>query len=267
MSGLTQEQIAKRRHSIGGSDASILMSGDPAAILALWETKTGRREPDDLSRVLPVQMGIWTEPLNRRWYTMTTGNKISEVGVEYARLDHKWLTCTLDGIVEAERAVFEAKHVNAFATPEEVAQKYMAQLHHCMSCTGRERAVLSIFLGTLKYETFLVERDEFYGATLLDYERAFWKSVTTDTPPGDLPQVATPQAGPIKLRTVDMTGNNAWASSAIDWIRTAEPAKTFEKAAKTLKAMVEADVGEACGHGIAIKRARNGSLTIRESRL
>lgn len=264
MSGLTKEQIAKRRFSIGGSDANILMSGDPAAILGLWETKLGMREPDDLSRVLPVQFGIYTEPLNRRWYMQETGNEISDVGAERVHPCFDFLTCTLDGFVAKERAVFEAKCVNAFSNAEETAQKYMGQLHHNMAVCGLQRAVLSVFIGTLKYEHFIVESDPFYAATLLENESAFWAHVQAKTPPGELPTIAAPQVGPVKLRKVDMSGSNSWATQASNWKATKDIAKKFKTAEAELKALMLPDMGEAFGGGVQCKRSKDNKLSITE---
>ena len=51
----------ERPKTIGGSDAVRIMEGDWHT---LWKEKTGRQEPKDLSRVLPVQLGILSETLN-----------------------------------------------------------------------------------------------------------------------------------------------------------------------------------------------------------
>lgn len=266
MSGLTAEQIAKRRHSIGGSDANIIMSGDQQAILGLWEIKTGRAEGPDLSEVLPVQMGLATEELNRRWYRLKSGNEVTAIGRECAAQGFDFLTCTLDGLVKAEDAIFEAKHVNAFSNIDETAQKYMAQLHHNMMCAGTQTAILSVFVGTLKYEYFSVKLDPFYAATLLENETAFWSHVKADTPPGDLPTVAAPGTKPA-IRRVDMKTSNTWAAQAGIWRASKDIAKKFDGATKEIKALVEDDVAEAYGHGITCKRAKNGNLTISEIKL
>ena len=50
-----------RRKSLGGSDANRIMRGDWHS---LWLEKTGRKEPEDLSWVLPVLIGIATEDLH-----------------------------------------------------------------------------------------------------------------------------------------------------------------------------------------------------------
>jgi predicted phage-related endonuclease len=68
-----------RRHSIGGSDARIIMGTDEAALLHLWREKRGKAEPQDYSGNLIVQLGLATEPLNRRWYEKTTGQVIKDV--------------------------------------------------------------------------------------------------------------------------------------------------------------------------------------------
>lgn len=266
MSGLTAEQIAKRRHSIGGSDANILMSGNQDAIHGLWEIKTGQAEPDDLTWVQPVQFGTYTEPLNRRWYSYKTGNEISAVGDFRTHPSLPYMTSNLDGIVEAEGAVFEAKCINAFSNVDEAAQKYMAQLHHNMAVTGLKRAVLSVFIGTLKYEHFIVEQDPFYTATLIENESAFWAHVQNKTPPGELPTIVTPGAKPA-VRRADMAKSNSWAQQASKWRATKDLAKQFETATKEIKALVEDDVVEAYGHGITCKRAKNGNLTITEIKL
>jgi hypothetical protein len=50
-----------RRLFLGGSDARVIMSGDEAAIVRLWQEKRGDVEPEDLSNNLLVQLGGATE--------------------------------------------------------------------------------------------------------------------------------------------------------------------------------------------------------------
>ena len=54
-----------RRYFLGGSDARIIMGEDEAALIRLWREKRGEVGPEDLSRNLPVQLGLVTEELNR----------------------------------------------------------------------------------------------------------------------------------------------------------------------------------------------------------
>jgi predicted phage-related endonuclease len=68
-----------RRFFIGGSDARIIMGTDEAALLRLWREKRGEAEPRDYSENLIVQLGVVTEPLNRRWFEHTTGQVIKDI--------------------------------------------------------------------------------------------------------------------------------------------------------------------------------------------
>src|SRR5271170_4550530 len=98
-----------RRTFIGGSDARIIMGDDQEALLQLWREKRGEVEPEDLSGNLVVQLGLVTEPLNRQWYERNTGQVLT--GVQ-SRVQHpvvRWMAATLDGMVEATGAVFEAQ--------------------------------------------------------------------------------------------------------------------------------------------------------------
>ena len=47
-----------RTKSIGGSDVTRLFSNQEDAWEKLWEEKTGRRQPDDLSDIFHVQLGV-----------------------------------------------------------------------------------------------------------------------------------------------------------------------------------------------------------------
>src|ERR1700738_285411 len=68
-----------RRSFIGGSDAPIIMGADEAALVRLWQEKRGEAGPLVYSDNLLVQLGLATEPLNRRWFEKTTGHLIREV--------------------------------------------------------------------------------------------------------------------------------------------------------------------------------------------
>src|SRR5436190_14970270 len=74
-----QPKPANRRFFIGGSDARTIMGMDGEALIRLWREKRGEAEPPDYSDSLLVQLGLATEPLNRRWYEKTTGQVIKDV--------------------------------------------------------------------------------------------------------------------------------------------------------------------------------------------
>lgn len=266
--GLTPEQIAKRVNSIGGSDANTLLSGDEDRITRLWREKRGEIAPEDLSNILPVQMGSFTEPFNAYWFERQTGMKPLQCGREMVSAKHEWRTCTLDGLIHtdndvmlAENAIWEAKHVSAYAKPDEILARYFPQLTHNMDVCGLDKACLSVFFGTLKWEVFEIELDAEYAADLLEIERSFWADVQS----GTYPSIITPPARKIEvdeMREVSMEGNNLWASLASDWLEYKLPAKRFDDAKDGLKELVESDVRMASGHGVKVTRAKNGSIRI-----
>jgi putative phage-type endonuclease len=254
---------AARRLGIGGSDANTIAAGDPEKVLRLIQEKRGEVEPEDLSRVLPVRMGSFTEPFNIQWLEESTGLKVTGQGDTRVSSEHPWMRCNLDGETVLEdglKAIVEAKHCSAFAKEEEVTQRYFAQLQHCMHVCGYERAILSVFFGTFTWKQFLVHADPLYQAQLIDQERKVWRCVET----GEMPPIAHVPAPVEPIRKVDMTGNNAFAASANVWLSNKGYAKAFEKAAKDLKSLVEPDAVEAFGYGIVVSRSKSGSLTIRE---
>ena len=120
--------LRSRKTFVGGSDARIIMGQDEAALIRLWREKRGEIEPEDLSGNLIVQLGLVTEPLNRRWFERNTGRVIKDV---QKRIQHpvvRWMGATLDGMVEATGAVFEAKFMLPWSFSEAgAAQKYLPQ--------------------------------------------------------------------------------------------------------------------------------------------
>jgi predicted phage-related endonuclease len=262
--GLTSLDRDRRLNGLGGSDANIIMSGDDEKVYRLWQEKRGEIEPEDLSGILPVVMGQWTEELNRYWFKLQTGYPVTRAGEHRISDRHGFLMLTLDGIAQTPNgdAVFEAKHVNPFNySIDKVAEKYMPQLQHGMMVTGHDRAVLSVFAGNLKWEWKEVDADDFYQAALLERETAFWEAVQSGELPVKFDTVEAPQQGRV-LRTVDMTGSNEWGSLAQGWRDTKDAAKANEQAAKGLKDMIGDDVGLAHGHGVQIKRDARGALRI-----
>src|SRR5215204_1414260 len=145
-------RVESRCSYIGGSDARTILGKDESALIRLWKEKRGEIEPEDLSGNLLVQFGCATEDLNRRWFERETRRRLCGVQrfLRHPRLD--WMGATLDGMVEEETAVFEAKFMLPWAFTEEgAAEKHMPQLQHNMVVTGARKAYLSILTGGGKW--------------------------------------------------------------------------------------------------------------------
>ena len=251
------------RHSfVGGSDARIIMGDDEAALLRLWKEKRGDVEPEDLSGDLLVQLGTVTEQLNRHWYEKNTGQVVTHVQRQVFHAVHRWMAATLDGRVDATGAVFEAKFMLPWNFSEEAAaEKHMAQLQHNMWVTASRTAVLSIITGGGKWVEMSIPADPLYQHLLLTAEKKFWRCVESGEPP-HLFGIEPPRPRVEAVRTVDMSGSNAWAEFASLFRQTREAALEHERAKTELKALVPEDASEALGYGVRAKRSKSGAITL-----
>jgi len=178
----------KRPYGIGGTDANRLVHDD--SWLELYDLKRGNTEPEDLSDVLPVQMGTVTEELNRQWFTKEMGLRVTQ---ETQLWYNDYIYGNLDGLVvagmegeDANYAVFEAKHSGQFMdTPKQhanILDRYYPQLQHYMLCAEVNKAYLSIFFGNRTHKVFTVEEDNNFQSLLLKAYKEFWKAVENKEP-------------------------------------------------------------------------------------
>src|SRR5467141_3070403 len=81
------------------------------------------------------------------------------------------MAATLDGMVEATGAVFEAKFMLPWSFSEEgAAEKHMPQLQHNMWVTASRSAVLSIITGGGQWVEIKIPADPLYQHLLLTAE-------------------------------------------------------------------------------------------------
>ena len=250
-----------RRHFIGGSDARIIMGDDEPRLIRLWREKRGEIEPEDLSDSLLVQLGVVTEPLNRRWYERNTGNTLIDIQRRVMHPVIRWMGATLDGMVEKTGAVFEAKFMLPWSFSEEAAAaKYMAQLQHNMWVTNASTPSCLIISGGGKWVEIAVAADSLYQHLLLTAEKKFWRCVEN----GELPKCffADPPRPRIEaVRVVDMSTSNSWAEFAGIFCQTQSAALQHENARAELRALVPEDAKEAVGHGVRAKRSKSGAVS------
>jgi predicted phage-related endonuclease len=252
---------ADRRYFIGGSDARIIMGADEIALVRLWREKRGEAEPPDYSDNLIVQLGVATEPINRRWYEKNTGQAVGQVQTWIRHPVIRWRAATLDGVVEATGAIFEAKFMLPWSFSEEfAAEKHMAQVQHNMWVANAAEAVLSIVTGGGKWVEIRISADPLYQHLLLTAEKKFWRSVESGEPPR-LFGVEPPRARIEAVRTVDMGSSNAWAEFSAVFRRTRDAHLEHEKAKAELKGLMPEDAKEAIGHGVRAKRSRSGAVS------
>jgi predicted phage-related endonuclease len=174
-----------RTKGIGGSDATKLVAGEWRD---LYLEKKGLKESDDLSFVLPVQLGIYTEPFNRDWFAAhNDGLYVQESDDVLYHKDYDYIYANLDGFVLDDnfkkQGVFEAKHVHPFTKDETLLEKYYGQIQHYMMVTKLPRSWLSVLFGNSKYKAFVIEKDKKFQDKLLNAERRFWQHIQEEDEP------------------------------------------------------------------------------------
>jgi YqaJ-like viral recombinase domain len=256
-----QKNFPERRTFIGGSDARIIMGGDEAALVRLWQEKRGEAEPEDLSGNLIVQLGTATEELNRAWYERNTGRRVTHIQRRVKHSAIPWMGATLDGIVEGTEAVFEAKFMLPWSFSEAAAaEKYMAQLQHNMWVTHLRTSVLSIISGGGKWVEITIPMDPLYLSVLVSAEKKFWRCVQSGETP-HLISAEPPRPRIEAIRIVDMSASNSWAEFAALFRNTRSAFLEHERAKSELKALMPEDAREAIGHGVKARRSKSGAVS------
>lgn len=167
--------------TFGGTDAIKIVKGEWKDI---WLSKTNRAEREDLSNVLPVQMGLHTEPFNIDWFQKRTGLEVTNNNKVYKNEDVEFLHATVDGIIDEKQAIFEAKHVSPFSA-KDVIDRYYPQLQHYMLVTGLRKAYLSVLIGNLQHKIYEIDADIEFIHKLLYAETHLWAYVQADVQPPD----------------------------------------------------------------------------------
>jgi len=171
----------------------------------------------------------------------------------------RWMGATLDGRIEGSDAVFKAKFMLPWSFSDKAAaEKYMPQLQHNMWVIAARS--LSVITGGGKWVEITIPADPLYQHLLLTAERKFWGCVETGEPPR-LFGIDPPRARVEALRTVDMSGSNAWAEFANLYRLTRSAALDHDRAKAELKALVPEDAREASGHGLRAKRSKSGAIS------
>lgn len=262
LSSLTPEQVEERKNYIGASDASRIMDGDWTS---LFDEKKGLVEPKDLSKILAVQMGVYTEPFNIAWYQQETGRRVDSRGRFVTAANFPYLAANLDGMTTDEHGssrVVEAKHLSPFMSIEDAIKKYYPQVQHQMFVTGCNTADLSCLFGNAKWDYYTIHKDHEYLNKYLDMVEQFWSAVESNVRPAD-PVLEKQKISIDDMRKMDMSASNNWKVLAKTWVETKEQAKAFKDSEAGLKSLVPEDVRTAYGAGVYINRAKNGALSIR----
>ena len=257
---------------IGGSDATRIMTGN---WYDLWAEKTGRKEPEDLSNNLAVQLGTYTESFHIDWFCKE--NKVnSEHIIKQVTYECIENGVPYKGTVDARikdaithEKLLECKHTNAFTNMKEQLARYMPQLQFYMHISGVRECYLSCIFGNNTWDYRKISCDEEYVHHMNETIRAFWTCVEDDTVPTDQVEIdTTHMTDKILINDMvrrDASADNQFISIAHDYIDTMKDAKSHQAYGKMLKELVAPNESEVYSPVITIKRDKRGSLRITPS--
>ncbi len=263
--GLTTTQIEQRKTGIGGSSAKDLWDGNWTKLY----NQIVNGEQEDLSRQFNVQLGHVTEYFNIIWYAAEQGWDVSFPKDSIVHPNFTYIRCLPDAIGRNDQGEFviDGKHTGA-NTPwwneQNLLDYYYWQAQHNMLAVGFGRFVLTPIWGNQKSDPIWIDATPDHQEEYLDRARSFWWHVENQEPPVDPAGGEEVSISFDDMRTVDMQGNNAWATMAGSYVEHEANAKSFEEAKKGLKDLVPADARLAHGYGIEIKRNKRGALTIKQ---
>lgn len=207
----SREEWLQNRKRIGGSDASAILGRNPYKTnIELWQEKTGRTVPEDISDKPYVKYGIAAEEHLRALFALdhpeyTVCYEENNIWINDRM---PWAHASLDGWLidkEGRKGIWECKTTNILQSmqkekwKQQIPDNYYVQVLHYLMVTEFDFAVLKaqlkydfggdIYLQTRHYpiERSEVQEDIDY---LMQKEAEFWEYVKSDkVPPLELPEI------------------------------------------------------------------------------
>ncbi|WP_367569321.1 YqaJ viral recombinase family protein [Lacrimispora sp.] len=199
-----EEWLKARTNHIGGSDASACVGLNPyKSNVELWEEKTGRHQPEDISHKDYVIYGTRAEEYLRELFSLD----FPQYQVSYddnnmfLNSDYPWMHASLDGELvdqDGRHGILEIKTTNILQSMQkekwnnQIPDNYFCQVLHYLAVTGYEFAVLKAQLksewgGELKITTkhYFIERKDVDEdiRLLVEAEKRFWGFVESGRRP------------------------------------------------------------------------------------
>jgi putative phage-type endonuclease len=203
---MTREEWLKiRLKGIGASEASAIVGMNPYKTnVELWEEKTGRREPEDISDKPYVKYGTEAEKHLRALFALDFPQyevNYKDFDMRY-NSDYPFIFATLDGDLTGKatgrKGILEIKTTEIMKSiqyeswKDKIPDNYYIQVVHQLLATGFDFAILKAQLKTvygddvrLTTKHYRIERSEVLEDIdyLLQREILFWECVEQDKIP------------------------------------------------------------------------------------
>jgi putative phage-type endonuclease len=189
---LTDEQRARRKDGLGASDTAIIMGySSYKTPYQLYLEKIGELEPDE-EMTEQQYWGNALEPIIINRFAEENDVQVTFPDTVY-HPEYPYLFANLDGWIESEGAVVEAKSANSFqrkewdmALTDGIPLVYLIQIAKQCLITNATRGYCAVLIGGMEYKQFIYERDSALEGLILQADLDFWKCVTNHIEPPPL---------------------------------------------------------------------------------
>lgn len=180
---LTEEQIEQRLSYITGSDAGVICGVNPyMSAVELWQHKTRRAIPKDISDKPAVKAGNMLEDSVAQWFTAETGQRVMREDKFCVHPTHKFLGGNLDRVLLEGNALLECKTTQSekgwglgFEQGDNVIpDHYLCQVIHYCAVTGCDTAYIAVLIRGIDFRWFKYDRNEALEQKVIDKEIDFW---------------------------------------------------------------------------------------------
>lgn len=180
---LTDEQKLRRRDGLGASDSAIIMGySSYKTPYQLYLEKIGTVSDDD-EESEQQYWGNAIEPLIIKRFEEENGCVVTFPDTIYHPV-FPFLFANLDGWIETERAVVEAKCANSFqkkqwdtSTSDGIPLSYLIQIAKQVAITDAKRGYCAVLFGGNEFMTFVYERDKALEELIIKSDIEFWNCV------------------------------------------------------------------------------------------
>lgn len=216
---LTDEQRSRRNKGLGASDTPIIMGYSTYKTpYQLYLEKTGAIEPDE--EITEQQYwGNALEPIIINRFAEENDVTVTFPDTVY-HPDYPFIFANLDGWIESENAVIEAKSANSFqrkewdmALTDGVPLVYLIQIAKQCLITNATRGYCAVLIGGMEYKQFIYERDAVLEDLILKADLEFWDCVQNRREPDPINtsdcRLKFPTPQPDKVANANFRTSNA----------------------------------------------------------
>lgn len=216
---LTDEQRSRRHEGLGASDSPIIMGfSSYKTPYQLYLEKIGVIDSSD-EMTEQQYWGNALEPIIINRFSEENNVTVTFPETVY-HPEYPFIFANLDGWIESENAIIEAKSANSFrrkewdmALTDGIPLVYIIQIAKQCLITNATRGYCAVLIGGMEYKQFIYERDAALEDLILKSDIEFWNCVQNKIEPHPIStldcRLKFPKPNPDKISTLNFRAENS----------------------------------------------------------